>query len=285
MCRTVDISTVIHARMLWVGFQKQRSSCADFSTVFLSRFLSPTDTLGWLTTLNLCLWVWVWMVVCLWTWFCDKPASCQWQCQWNVDKKLTAGWRLVLFLAQHCYFFSICTALYVFPQSCLNWASLWSSAFRRLNWPCRSISPKPCQQGSWAALSTHLPCAPLHLDPWHCGCRQVQLPSFRVRWSTPRSSGPPRGHWGPRTRPLYSLPTDHEPETDLTSKKRAHFIEWAEALSWLGGNKTADLLKDSYEVDALSARVIMSVVALQSCDIAQTLMQNYISAPSDSLKP
>lgn len=86
--------------------------------------------------------------------------------------------------------------------------------FRRLNWPCRSSFPRPCRQGSWPALSTQLPCAPWHLDLWHCGCRQVPLPSSRHRWSTRRSSGPPQGRWGPHTHPLFSLLTDDEPEAD-----------------------------------------------------------------------
>lgn len=185
-----------------------------------------------------CLEVWVWTVVCLCTWSCDKLASCQWRCQWNIDRnrQLDGVQSSLADIVSSTALLFLFQLLCVFPQSCLNWVCLCSSAFLRLNWPCRSSSRKPCRQGSWPALSTQLPCAPWHLGPWHCGCRQVPLPSFRVRWSTPRSSGPPRGHWGPPTRPLFSLLTDHEPETDLVSMRGAHLTERAGTLSWWGGD-------------------------------------------------
>lgn len=261
--------------------------CVCMASLQVPSSHSPnTSTLGWLATLNF-----VWRCECERLFVSGRGPVINWPLVSDtVSEPVTENRRrdgiqsslADIVFARHCSLFSSCLSSVLFE---VNMPLVFG--FRRLNWPCRSSYPRPCRQGSWPALSTQLPCAPWHLDPWHCGCRQVPLPSFRVRWSTRRSSGPPRGRWGPHMRPLFSLLTDNEPETDLVSKRGTHLAERAEALSWSGGDKTADLLRDDGTLCSGRSRrrVIVSIRAVQSREIAQILLQTDISAPSDSWKP
>lgn len=56
-------------------------------------------------------------------------------------------------------------------------------------------------------------------------------------------------------------------------------------IGWPQKPQTTWVTAKRYEVDAPSTRANVSVVAVQSCDIAQILLQNDISVQSDSLKP
>lgn len=104
--------------MLWVGFLDQRSSCAEwvcmFSIVFLSRFLSPTDTLGWLTTLHF-----VCRCECELLFVSGRGPVINWPpVSDSVSETVKENRQLdgiqsslavqILFLAHHCSFFSSC---------------------------------------------------------------------------------------------------------------------------------------------------------------------------------
>lgn len=190
----------------------------------------------------------------------------------------------ILFLAQHCSFFLSCMS---FPSPA------WTEPLPF----CLSQTKLALQKQLSKALPAGFLTSPLNpaaLCTMASGPMALRLPP-----------GPTAIIQGPLINPTLFRPapgplrTTHAPIIFSPywpwARNRFGVKEWSSSnwarcrwtLSWSDGRKTADLLRDSEALCSgrCKRRSVVQVVAVPSCEIAQILLKNDISAQSDSWKP